>query len=303
MILTGNANRALAARVAVELGLELGNTKISTLADGETSVCIDEPLLGVDTYIVQSLSPPANQHLLEALLLADACYRGGAMRITLVAPYLAYSRQERVSQPGRPIATQLLAAMLAAAKINRVVTLDFHNLASVGLFPMPFYHLTAASLYQPLFKDFDNLVVIAPDYGGKQRAQTLATLLGCDYLSIDKRSNQQEYLAVNKSLPLRGCDCLLYDDMCVSGRTLLWAQELLRQRGVRSISIAVTHALFSDAVATKLVAQPLRLFVCSDSVAHSATSPSTHTLPIAGRLATAITALHSMGTLPVGAHA
>lgn len=304
LLLAGNANRPLAVRVAAELRIELGLVEISTQADGETSVCIDSPLGGVDVYIIQPLAPPANQHLFEVLLLANACRRGHAARITLIAPYLAYTRQERLSQPGTAIATQLLATLLAAAQIDRVVTLDLHNHASVGLFTQPFYHLSSVSLYQPLLKDYDDLLVVAPDYGGKLRAQMLGQTLACDYLCIDKRCDKQEYLQVNNALAVQGRDCVLYDDICVSGRTLLWAQELLQQQGAKSISVLVTHALFSAAVTTQLIESPLRLFACTNSVLAVANAEAKrqqpHTVSIAGMLAQTISALHRGIELPTG---
>ena len=299
LLLAGSANQPLAESVATELGVTLGNAEVNTLSDGETSVCIDSPLASVDAYILQPLSPPANQHLMEALLLADACHRGHAARVTLVAPYLAYTRQERLSQPGMPISTKVLAAMFAAARIDRVVTLDLHNHASVGMFAMPFYNLSSVSLFQPLLEDFADLLIVAPDYGGKHRAQMLATTLACDYLCIDKRNTKQEYMQINSSLALQGRDCVLYDDICVSGRTLLWAQELLQQQGAKSVSMLVTHALFSGKTAAQLMTNALRLFAYTDSV-FAAPIKETTTVSIASLLAQTITALHHGHELPAG---
>ena len=305
LILAGNASRPLAERVSTELGVELGRTAVSILPDSETSVCIDSPLAGADVYIMQSLAPPVNQSLLEALLLADACYRGHTERITLVVPYLAYTRQERLSRSGMPISTQLLASLLAAAKIDRIVTLDLHNPASVGLFAQPLYNLTSVSLFAPLLEGFDDLLVIAPDHGGKQRAAMLAARLGCEYLCIDKRSDQQEYMKVNCALAVQGRDCVLYDDICVSGRTLLWARDLLRQQGAKSISMVVTHALFSESAAAEFMSAELRLFACTDSVSVASSNmdrvavrEQQQTVSIASMLAQTITALRRGDSLP-----
>ena len=188
--------------------------------------------------------------------------------------------------------------MFAAANIDRVVTLDLHNHASVGLFAMPFYHLSSVALFKPLLKNFADLLIVAPDYGGQHRAQMLATTLACDYLCIDKRNDKQEYMQVNSTLVLQGRDCVLYDDICVSGRTLLWAQELLQQQGAKNIGVLVTHALFNAGTAAQLNNKQ-QLFACSDSVL-AATSEEIVTMPIASLLAETITALHHDHELPAG---
>ena len=295
-LVAGSANRPLAQKIAVHLQLKLATAETARHRDGETHVALHSDVRCADVYLLQSLSPPANEHLLEALLLADACYRQHAARITLVAPYLAYTRQEQQHQHGSPIATKLLANLIASAYINRLVTLDMHSKVIEGFFSVPCYHLSSASVFAAhLQQANDNLVVVSPDAGGRGRAARLATLLTCPYFIIDKRLAADAYFQVNYGASsLRGKDCLLVDDICVSGRTLLLAEQLLRRHEVKSVRTAVTHALLATETCKQLLATQLQEVIFTDTVQIALPiTDKLRLLSVAGILAATIKEMHN----------
>ncbi len=268
MILSGRANRPLAARVAESLGCELGGVTIENFADGEIFVRIDENVRGRDLFIIQSTCPPSD-NILELLLLLDAAHRASAARVTAVIPYFGYARQDRKDQPRVAIGAKLMANMIVAAGAQRVLSIDFHQHQLQGFFDIPVDHLYAAPVFTRYFRDkqLDNLVVVSPDVGSAKMARGFAKRLGGTMGIIDKRrpaANVSEVMHVIGEV--EGKDCLLADDMIDTGGTLAQAARALKERGANNVYACATHALLSGPAVDRLRDAPFTEIVVTDTI-------------------------------------
>ncbi|HEX9938319.1 MAG TPA: ribose-phosphate pyrophosphokinase [Longimicrobium sp.] len=268
MILSGRANRPLAARVAGILGCELGGVTIENFADGEIFVRIDENVRGRDLFIIQSTCPPSD-NILELLLLLDAAHRASAARVTAVIPYFGYARQDRKDQPRVAIGAKLMANMIVAAGAQRVLSIDFHQHQLQGFFDIPVDHLYAAPVITRYFRDkqLENLVVVSPDVGSAKMARGFAKRLGGTMGIIDKRrpaANVSEVMHVIGEV--EGKDCILSDDMIDTGGTLAQAARALKERGARNVYACATHALLSGPAVQRLRDAPFTEIVVTDTI-------------------------------------
>ncbi len=268
-VLSGNANRSLAEEIARHLGLDLCRVNLGRFADGEISVRIDENVRGNDVFIVQPTNPPA-ENIMELLLLIDAARRASAARITCVMPYYGYARQDRKDQPRVPIGAKLMANMIQAAGVDRVLGVDFHQHQLQGFFDVPVDHLYAMPVFTAHYRkmQLDEPVVVAPDVGSAKMARGFAKRLNATLAIIDKRRPQPNVSeVVNVVGEVEGHDCILVDDMIDTAGTVSEAARALRNLGARDIYICATHALLSGPARSRLNDAPIKEVAVTDTVA------------------------------------
>jgi ribose-phosphate pyrophosphokinase len=249
VLFTGNANPALAQEIARALGIELGRASVGRFSDGEVTVEIQQNVRARDIFVVQSTCQPTNENLMELFIMVDALKRASAGRITAVMPYFGYARQDRRPRSTRvPISAKVVANMLEAVGVNRVLTMDLHADQIQGFFDIPVDNIYASPvlLADLKTKGYDNLIVVSPDVGGVVRARALAKQLNCDLAIIDKRrpaANVSEVMHVIGEIENR--NCVIMDDMIDTAGTLVKAAEVLKERGAKSVYAYCTHAVFS----------------------------------------------------------
>ena len=244
-VFTGNANPGLAQDIARNLMQPLGRALVGRFSDGEVQVEIMENVRGKDVYLVQSTCPPANEHLMELLVMADACRRASAGRITAVIPYLGYARQGRRQRAMRvPITAKLVADMIGRAGVNRVLTVDLHADQIQAFFDIPVDNVYASPvLLGEVWKQkYDNMIVVSPDVGGVVRARALARRLdNADLAIIDKRRQRaNESQVMNIIGDVRGRNCVLVDDLVDTAGTLCQAAQALKDEGALRVIAYIT---------------------------------------------------------------
>src|SRR6185436_14859274 len=237
-VFAGSANRDLSERICKYIGVPLGQATISSFPDGETYVRIEENIRGHDVFIVQPTSPPTNQHLMELLIMVDAARRASADRITAVIPFFGYARQDRKDQPRVPITAKLVANLLYASGVHRILTMDLHAQQVQGFFDIPVDHLYSLPvlikyLRQKLTK---NTVVVSPDLGGLKMASAYADALGASLaIVVLEQKSTTETEAVYLIGEVEGRDVLLADDITETAGTLTSAADLLKKHGAQKI--------------------------------------------------------------------
>src|SRR6266487_3093836 len=248
-IFAGSANRDLAERICKYIGVPLGQATISSFPDGETYVRIEENIRGHDVFIIQPTCPPTNQHLMELLIMVDAARRASADRITAVIPFFGYARQDRKDQPRVPITAKLVANLLDAAGVNRVLTMDLHAQQVQGFFDIPVDHLYSLPvLIKYLRKELTGkTVVVSPDLGGLKMASAYAEALSANLAIVAKeRRSATETEALYLIGEVEDRDVLLVDDLTETAGTLTSAAELLKKRGALKIYAGVSHAVLVE---------------------------------------------------------
>jgi len=249
MIFTGNANPVLAAEIAQHLSTQLGSANVGRFSDGEVSVEITQNVRTRDAFVIQSTCAPTNEHLMELIIMVDALKRASASRISAVIPYFGYARQDRRPRSSRvPITAKVVANMLQAVGVDRVLTMDLHADQIQGFFDIPVDNIYASPvlLGDLRAKNYTDLLVVSPDVGGVVRARALAKQLGCDMAIIDKRrpkANVSEVMHVIGDI--EGRNCVIMDDMIDTAGTLVKAAEVLKERGAKSVYAYCTHPIFS----------------------------------------------------------
>jgi len=278
-LFTGNANRALAHEIARHLGVPLGEAEVGRFSDGEVNVELIDNVRGRDVFIVQSTCPPVNDHLMELLVLVDACRRASAARITAVVPYFGYSRQDRRPRATRSaITAKLVANMIASAGVDRLLTLDLHSDQIMGFFDIPVDNVYGSPvLLGDAWKRGDsNLVVVSPDVGGVARARAFARRLDdADLAIIDKRRPRpNESRVMNIIGEVAGKNCVLVDDMVDTAGTLCLAAQALKDAGALKVTSYITHALLSGAALDRIATSVLDELVVTDTIPLSAAAQS-----------------------------
>src|ERR1700761_1602414 len=270
-ILAGNSNRALTEAIAAYIGVPLTKCQVRRFADMEIFVEIQENVRGQDAFIVQSTSYPANDHLMELLIMADALRRASAKRITAVIPYFGYARQDRKAGPRTPISAKLVANLITRAGADRVLTVDLHAGQIQGFFDIPTDNLFAAPVMVRDIKErmaLDNLMVVSPDVGGVVRARALAKRIDAPLAIVDKRRERAgESEVMNIIGDVRGKTCLLLDDIVDSGGTLCNAADALLAQGAESVSAYITHGVLSGGAVARIGSSSLRELVLTDTIA------------------------------------
>jgi ribose-phosphate pyrophosphokinase len=270
-ILAGNSNRALTAEIAAYIGVPLTKCQVRRFADMEVFVEIQENVRGQDTFVVQSTSFPANDHLMEMLIMIDALRRASARRITAVIPYFGYARQDRKAGPRTPISAKLVANMITRAGADRVLTVDLHAGQIQGFFDIPTDNLFAAPVMVRDVKertDLSNLMVVSPDVGGVVRARALAKRIDAPLAIVDKRRERAgESEVINVIGDVNGKTCVLVDDIVDSAGTLCNAAEALLRDGARDIYGYITHGVLSGGAIARIAASHLKELVVTDTIA------------------------------------
>ncbi|MDO5693292.1 MAG: ribose-phosphate pyrophosphokinase [Pseudomonadota bacterium] len=249
LVFTGNANPALAAEIASQLGIALGAADVGRFSDGEVTVEIKQNVRARDVFVVQSTCAPTNENLMELLIMVDALKRSSAERISAVIPYFGYARQDRRPRSTRvPISAKVVANMLQAVGVSSVIMMDLHADQIQGFFDIPVDNIYASPvlLGDLRQKNYDDLLVVSPDVGGVVRARALAKQLGCDLAIIDKRrpkANVSEVMHVIGDI--EGRNCVIMDDMIDTAGTLVKAAEVLKERGAKKVYAYCTHPIFS----------------------------------------------------------
>ena len=269
-IVACNSNRPLAEAVAATLNLPLTRASVRRFADMEVFVEIHENIRGEDVFVVQSTSYPANDNLMELLIMLDALRRASARRVTAVIPYFGYARQDRKSGPRTPISAKLVANLITEAGANRVLTMDLHAAQIQGFFDIPVDNLFAAPLFtrdiQERFAGRD-IMIVSPDVGGVLRARLIATRLTCDLAIIDKR---REHAGVSEVMnvigDVRGRHCIMIDDIVDSGGTLCNGAKALMAHGAASASVYITHGVLSGGAVARIAGSPIEMMTITDSI-------------------------------------
>ncbi|MGV8854465.1 MAG: ribose-phosphate pyrophosphokinase [Devosia sp.] len=269
-LVTGNSNRALAQAIASYLELPLTDCTVKRFADKEVYVEVHENVRGEDAFILQSTSFPANDNLMELLILTDALRRSSARRITAVLPYFGYARQDRKSAPRTPISAKLVSNLITQAGANRVLTLDLHASQIQGFFDIPTDNLTAAPvMVRDIQDNYDvkNVMIVSPDVGGVIRARNVAGRIGANLAIVDKRRPRAGVSEVMNIIgDVRGQTCILIDDIVDSGGTLVNAAEALLKAGAKEVSAYITHGVLSEGASERIGGSMLKELVVTDSI-------------------------------------
>ena len=266
-----SSNRPLAAKIAEEIGLELGQVSVTQFSDGEIKINIDESVRGCHVYIVQSTSYPVNDNLMELLIMVDALRRASAKTINVVIPYYGYARQDRKAQSREPITAKLVANMITQAGADRVLTLDLHAAQIQGFFDIPVDHLLGAPLLanyflENNFKDKD-IVVVSPDHGGVTRARKLAEFLHAPIAIIDKRRPKANVAEVMNIIgDVKGKVAVLIDDMIDTAGTITLAAQAIQDAGALEVYACCTHPVLSGPALDRLNASVIKEVVVTDSI-------------------------------------
>ena len=269
-LVAGNSNRPLAEGIAAHLGLQLAKCSVRRFADMEVFVEIQENVRGEDVFILQSTSFPANDHLMELLIIVDALRRSSARRITAVMPYFGYARQDRKAGPRTPISAKLVANLITRAGADRVLTLDLHAGQIQGFFDIPVDNLYAApTMVRDIQERMDttNAMVVSPDVGGVVRARALAKRIDAPLAIVDKRRERPgESEVMNIIGDVEGRSCILVDDIVDSGGTLCNAAEALIAKGAKEVYAYITHGVLSGGAVARITTSKLKELVISDSI-------------------------------------
>ena len=294
-LITGNSNRALAEAIGQYLKIEPVKAQVRRFADMEVFVEIQENVRGEDMFVIQSTSFPANDNLMELLIMIDALRRASARRITAVIPYYGYGRQDRKVGPRTPISAKLVANMITEAGANRVLTVDLHAGQIQGFFDIPTDNLFAMPVIQKDISEYigaDPPMVVSPDVGGVVRARALARRLGTDLAIVDKRREQAgESEVMNIIGDVEGKACVLIDDIVDSGGTICNAADALLKNGATAVYAYATHGVLSGGAVARIKASKLKSMVVTDSIAVTADvrdCPNLRTISIAPLLGEAM---------------
>ena len=270
-LVTGNANRPLAQKIAGYLGEELAACAVTQFSDGEVFVQIDENIRGADLFIIQSTNAPA-ENLMELLMLIEASRRASAMRITAVIPYYGYARADRKDRPRVAITAKLVANLITTAGADRIITMDLHASQVQGFFDLPHDHLYSSVVFNRRFRSMglDNLIVVSPDVGSIKLARATAAALEADLAIVDKRRPRaNECQAMNLIGDVRGRNVLIRDDMVDTGGSICSAATFLKERGALDIYAACTHGVLSGQAIQRIEESPIKKIIISDSLDHS----------------------------------
>jgi ribose-phosphate pyrophosphokinase len=283
-LLAGNSNVKLCQEIAKYLNTNLVNAEVIKFADLEVFVEIKENVRGEDIFVIQSTSYPANDNIMELLIIIDALRRASAKRITAVIPYFGYARQDRKSTPRTPISAKLVANILTSAGADRVLTMDLHASQIQGFFDIPVDNLYASPVFVKDIKEnfnLDNLVVVSPDVGGVARARAIASKINADLAIVDKRRPRAGISEVMNIIgDVENKNCIIVDDMVDSGGTLCQAAEALIEKNAISVSAYISHGVLSGNAVEKIASSKLKNLVITNSITASEETLATKNIKI-----------------------
>ena len=282
-IFCGNSNPEFAKNICKDLGIDLGKAEVKTFADGEASVSLLETVRGADVFLVQSTCKPVNDHLMELLVMCDACRRASAGRITAVIPYFGYARQDRKAKSRDPISAKLVANMITAAGADRVLTMDLHASQIQGFFDIPLDHL----LGNPTFVDYylakfpeteynhEEFVVVSPDVGSVGRARAFAAKVHMGLAIVDKRRQKANVCEVMNVIgDVKGKTCILFDDMVDTAGSLCNAAKALKEQGAKDVYACATHGVLSGPAYDRIEESPIEEMVFVNTIPQVANTAS-----------------------------
>ena len=294
-LLSGNSNRTLSQAIATHLDMPLTKAQVKRFADNEVFAVIEENVRGEDVFILQSTSYPANDNLMELLIMTDALVRASARRITAVMPYFGYARQDRKTGGRTPISAKLVANLITRAGADRVLTMDLHAGQIQGFFDIPTDNLLATPVLAQDIKENSprgELMIVSPDVGGVVRARSLAKRLDADLAIVDKRrAKAGESEVMNIIGDVQGRRCILFDDIVDSGGTLVNAAKALIDAGATQVSAYISHGVLSGPAVQRITDGPLKELVITDSIdrPHEVLNcPKIRTVPVAPLIGEAI---------------
>ena len=272
-ILSGTSNLKLSKDISKKLKLKLVNTNIRRFADGEIYIEINENIRGNSVFVIQSTSNPANDNLMELLLVIDALKRSSAKNVTAVIPYFGYARQDRKVAPRTSISAKVVANLISNAGASRVVTVDLHAGQIQGFFDMPVDNLFTTPLFAKYIKTkFNNkkLICVSPDVGGVQRTRGLATRIKADLAIIDKEDQRQGKSQVMNIIGnVKNKTCIIVDDIIDSGGTIVNAVEALKKNGANEVYVFITHAVLSGDAVKKIKNSKIKKLIITDTIDNS----------------------------------
>jgi ribose-phosphate pyrophosphokinase len=305
-VFAGNSNRKLAEAISRELERPLSAATVGRFSDGEIQVEIGENVRGLDTFVIQSTSPDANQNLMELLIMADALKRASAASIVAVIPYYGYARQDRKVASRSPITAKLTADLIEASGVTRVVSMDLHAGQIQGFFNIPFDHLYAAPvMLEHMRRRFDgdsqNVVIVSPDAGGVERARAYSKRLGSTLGIVDKRRTKPNVAEIMNVIgEVHGKIAVLLDDMIDTAGTLAQAANALMDKGATRVYAYATHAVLSGPAVERIAKSPIDEVVVTNTIQLTPAAqacPKIKALSVAPILAEAIRRIHSADSL------
>ncbi|MBT8476982.1 MAG: ribose-phosphate pyrophosphokinase [Alphaproteobacteria bacterium] len=276
-LIAGNSNKPLAMGVARRMAMHRGvksglvEARVERFNDAEIFVEVFENVRGEDMFIIQSTSNPANDNLMELLIMTDALRRSSAARITAVIPYFGYARQDRRTKARTPITAKMVANMMVSAGIERVLTMDLHAAQIQGFFDIPVDNLYASPVFaldiQHQFKDLSKVTVVSPDVGGVARARELAQRIGCALAIVDKRREKAGEVAEMTVIgDVKGQTCIIIDDICDTAGTLCKAADVLIESGAKEVHSYITHGVLSGPAVGRITNSAMKSLVITDSI-------------------------------------
>jgi ribose-phosphate pyrophosphokinase len=289
-LFSGRASLDLSSRIAEHFGLPLGDVNVTVFSDGEFQPSFEETVRGQDVFIIQSTMPPT-ENIFELLLLIDAARRASARKIIAVIPYFGFARQDRKDKPRVAIGAKLIANMLIAAGVDRVMTMDLHADQIQGFFEVPVDHLYASTLFLKEINKLDNgnLVIAAPDVGGAKRANSYAKNLNCGLALCHKnRKRANEIAEMTVIGDVVGKDVIIIDDMCDTAGTLTTAADLLMEKGALSVRAFCTHAVLSGPAFERINNSKLTEIIVTDTIPLAKSSPKIRVVSVADLFADVI---------------
>ncbi len=297
-VFSGRANPALSEAICGYLQIEMGHLRLGSFSDGEIFCQIQDNVRGADVFIVQPTGRPANESLMELLIILDAFRRASPSRVCVVMPYMGYARQDRKDAPRVPITAKLVANLITSAGAGRVLTIDLHAAQIQGFFDIPVDHLYAAPILIEAIrrKNLEKLVLVSPDAGGVERARAFAKRLKVDLAIMDKRrpeANKAEIMNVIGDV--EGRDCVIIDDIIDTAGTLVGSAKALTERGARSVYAAGVHPVLSGPAVERINSSTIEKVLVTDTLSLSeeaARSPKIEQLSVAVLLGEAIRRIH-----------
>ena len=294
-VFSGSANQKLAKDIVDHLNIPLSQISIERLKDSEIYVKIEENVRGVDTFVIQPLCRPVNEHFVELTIIIDALKRASAARVTAVIPYFGYARQDRKTSGREPITAKLIANLLVSAGLDRVLTIDLHSDQIQGFFDIPLDHLTAISLFTDHIKkqNYPNPVIVSPDLGSVKRVRKIADLLDLPFAILDKvRKKPNVVTKVNLLGDVRGKTAILIDDMIDTGHTICAAIKKIKQEGAEKVYTYSTHPVFSKPAPGNIFKLGISEMVVTDTIQITKNYKKLQVLSVASLLSNAVKNIH-----------
>jgi ribose-phosphate pyrophosphokinase len=297
-VFAGSAHPQLAREIAEYLGISTGQARLRRFPDTEVSFQIDENIRGTDVFVVQPTCAPVDEHLIELMIMVDAFRRSSAARITAVIPYYGYARQDRKDKPRVPISAKLVANLISAAGVNRVLTMDLHKAQIQAFFDLPVDHLFAAPVIIEYLsrRGYPNLTIVSPDAGGAERARAYAKRLGAELAVIDKRRSDDGTAEVMNVIgDVHGRTCIIQDDIIDTAGTIKKAADALQANGAARVLACAVHGVLSGPAIERIEESPLDELIVTNTIpltADRARCTKIKVLSVARLLGQAIRSIH-----------